>query len=137
MWIIGCDFHPRYQQVAALNRATGELVERRLSHEEKEAETFYEALPPGALVGMEATCAARWFERLLDRCGHQFWVGHPAQIRASAVRKQKTDARDAQQLLELLARGEFPRIWVPTPAERDARQLLLHRHELPTVNFLL
>jgi len=26
--------------------------------------------------------------------------------------------------------GRFPRIWVPTPAERDARQLLLHRHKL-------
>ena len=27
MWIIGCDFHPRYQQIAALNQATGEIVE--------------------------------------------------------------------------------------------------------------
>ncbi len=130
MWIIGCDFHPRYQQVAALNRSTGELVERSLSHEKKEAETFYETLPPGALVGMEATCAARWFERLLDRCGHQLWVGHPAQIRASVVRKQKTDARDARHLLALLEKDQFPRIWVPNPSERDARQLLLHRHKL-------
>jgi len=29
MWIIGCDFHPRYQQIAALNQATNELVEER------------------------------------------------------------------------------------------------------------
>ncbi len=130
MWIIGCDFHPRYQQIAALDQATGEIVERRLSHEEKEAAAFYEALPRGALVGMEATCAARWFERLLDRCGHQLWVGDSAQIRAFAVRKQKTDARDAGHLLQLLATAQFPRIWVPAPAERDTRQLLLHRHKL-------
>ncbi len=130
MWIIGCDFHPRYQQIASLNKATGEIVERRLSHEQREAEAYYEGLPRGALVGMEATCTARWFERLLDRCGHQLWVGHPAQIRALAVRKQKTDARDARHLLHLLMTEEFPRIWIPGPAERDARQLLVHRHKL-------
>jgi len=31
MWIIGYDFHPRYQQIAAFDSATGETVERRLS----------------------------------------------------------------------------------------------------------
>ncbi len=130
MWIIGCDFHPRYQQIAALNLATGELVERRLSHEGKEAAAFYEALPRGALIGMEATCTAQWFERLLERCGHTLRVGDAAQIRASVVRKQKTDTRDAQHVLDLLLTDRFPCVWVPTPAERDARQLLLHRHTL-------
>jgi len=32
--------------------------------------------------------------------------------------------------VKLLDEERFPRIWVPTPAERDARQLLLHRHKL-------
>src|SRR5229473_1556234 len=99
MWIIGCDFHPRYQQIAALNQATKEFMERRLSHEGKEATIFYESLPSGALIGMEATCTAQWFERLLERCGHTLRVGDAAQIRASVVRKQKTDTRDARQLL--------------------------------------
>lgn len=130
MWIIGCDFHPRYQQVAAMNQETGEIVERRLSHETNEAEAFYESLPRGARIGMEASCTAQWFERLLDRCGHRLQVGDPATIRASVVRKQKTDARDARQLLELLLTDRFPSIWIPTPAERDSRQLLVHRHKL-------
>ena len=130
MWIIGCDFHPRYQQIAALNQATGEILERQLSHEVKEAEAFYESLPRGALIGMEATCTAQWFERLLARCGHQLQVGDAAQIRASVVRKQKTDTRDARHLLDLLLTDRFPCLWIPTPAERDARQLLLHRHKL-------
>ena len=30
MMIIGCDFHTRYQQIALMDEATGELVERRL-----------------------------------------------------------------------------------------------------------
>jgi hypothetical protein len=37
MIIIGCDFHTRYQQIAMMDEATGELVERRLDHEEGEA----------------------------------------------------------------------------------------------------
>ena len=130
MWIIGCDFHPRYQQVAAMDQETGEIVEKRLSHETKEVESFYSSLPPGARVGMESTCPAPWFERLLARCGHRLEVGDAAKIRVSVVRKQKTDARDAAHLLELLRTGRFPSIWIPTPSERDARQLLVHRHKL-------
>jgi len=33
MLIIGCDFHTRYQQIAMMDEATGELVERRLDHQ--------------------------------------------------------------------------------------------------------
>ena len=130
MWIIGCDFHGRYQQVAAMNQETGEVLERRLSHQTQEAEAFYQSLPRGACIGMEASCTAQWFERLLERCGHRLQVGDPATIRAAVVRKQKTDARDARQLLELLLTNRFPSIWIPTPAERDSRQLLVHRHKL-------
>jgi len=30
MWIIGCDFHPRFQQIAMVNTEGGKWVERRL-----------------------------------------------------------------------------------------------------------
>jgi transposase len=129
MLIIGCDYHGRYQQIALLDTDTGELVERQLEHPEP-ARSFYAALPRGARVGMEASGPAQWFERLLAECGHQLWVGDPAEIRRSVVRKQKTDRRDAAHLLTLLVENRFPRIWVPTPAERDLRQLLWHRHKL-------
>jgi transposase len=46
------------------------------------------------------------------------------------VRRQKTDTRDAEHLLELLLTKRFPRVWVPTPEERDVRQLLKHRDKL-------
>jgi hypothetical protein len=41
MKIVGCDLHARYQQIAMLDKETGELVERRLEHESGEARTFY------------------------------------------------------------------------------------------------
>jgi transposase len=58
------------------------------------------------------------------------WVGDAAAIRAAAVRKQKTDARDAQLILDLLVRDKFPQIWIPSPEIRDLRQMLRHQHKL-------
>jgi transposase len=130
MKIVGCDLHTRYQQVAMLDTETGELLERRLEHANGEARAFYAHLPGQVRVGIEATGHTRWFERLLAQLGHELWIGDAAQIRAAMVRKQKTDARDAAHLLQLLIDDRFPHIWRPTMAERDLRQLLWHRQKL-------
>lgn len=130
MMIIGCDFHTRFQQIAMLDPATGEVIERRLEHETGEVEKFYASLPGPARVGIEATIRAQWFEKVLSRHGHELWIGDAAEIGAARVRKQKTDSRDALHILDLLLTNRFPRIWVPSPTERDVRQLLRHRHKL-------
>ena len=129
MLIIGCDFHPGFQQVAIFDNLSGEIQEQRLSHR-GEAEQFYRGLQgQGVRVGMEGCGHYPWFERLLGECGHELWLGDAAKIRATVVRQQKTDRRDAEQLLKLLLEDRFPRLWVPTLEERDARQLLVHRHK--------
>jgi transposase len=128
--IIGCDYHPRFQMMAMLDKGTGEVKVMRLEHENGEAKRFYASLPQGTRVGIEATGATQWFERLMAECGHELWVGDRAEIRARMVRKQKTDERDARHLLDLLMTERFPRVWVPSPEERDARQLLQHRQKL-------
>src|SRR5205807_7013559 len=53
------------------------------------------------------------------------------------VRKQKTDEHDARLILDLLLAKRFPKIWVPTPTERDLRQLLWHRHKLVCLRTML
>jgi len=130
MKIVGCDLHTRYQQIAMLDDETGELIECRLEHANGEAKEFYTQLTGPVRVGIEATGHTRWFERLLASLGHELWVGDAARIRASEVRKQKTDARDAALLLELLLSGRFPKLWRPSSEERDLRQLLWHRQKL-------
>ena len=130
MIIIGCDFHTRFQQIAMLETETGEVVERRLEHETGEAREFYAALPGPARVGMEATGYARWFERMLGELKHELWIGDAAEIRARVVRKQKTDARDALHILDLLIGNRFPKICIAKPEDRDAWQLLRHRDKL-------
>ena len=132
MIIIGCDYHPGFQQIAWVDTETGELQERRLVHRE-EAEKFYRDLGVrGAKVrvGMEASGHARWFERLLAELQFELWVGDAAEIRSKRVRKQKTDRQDAQLILRLLIEDRFPQIWVPSWENRDLRQLLWHRHRM-------
>ena len=130
MQIVGCDFHPSFQQVAILDISTGEVRELKLAHAAGDAERFYRELEGPVLIGMESTGNSLWFERLMEQLGHELWVGDASQIRASYVRRQKTDKRDAGHILTLLLEKRFPRIWVPSQLERDQRQLLLHRHRL-------
>jgi transposase len=130
MMIIGCDFHPNWQQIAWLDTETGETGERKLVHADGDAEQFYRGLPAPVLIGMEATGNSHWLVDLLNELGHELWVGDAAQIRASYVRQQKTDKRDAAHILKLLLEGRFPRVWMPSSEVRDLRQLLLHRCKL-------
>ena len=131
MKIIGCDFHPSYQQFAMVDTETSELVEGRLEHEQGQARRFYEALAGQHVrVGVEATGNMQWFEQMLAEMGHELWVGDAAQIRQLVVRQQKTDRRDARHILTLLQDGRFPRLWVPSVEMRDVRQLLRHRQKL-------
>ena len=130
MTIVGCDFHPSWQQVAIFDSSTGEIVEHKLVNGNGEAERFYRLLPVRSLIGVESCGNSQWFVELLEKLGHEVWIGDAAQIRASYVRKQKTDKRDAGHILKLLIEGRFPRLWAPDAVVRDLRQLLIHRHKL-------
>jgi transposase len=132
MLIIGCDYHPSFQQIAFVDTDTGELQERRLEHRE-EAEKFYRDLAAQGMkvrVGMEASGHARWFERVLGELNFELWIGDATEIARKRERKQKTDRQDAQHILRLLLKDDFPRIWVASWENRDLRQLLWHRHRM-------
>jgi transposase len=101
-----------------------------LVHGSGDAQQFYEQLAAPVLIGMEATGNSQWFIELVEDMGHEVWIGDAAQIRASYVRKQKTDKRDAMHILKLVVQGRFPRLWTPDREQRDLRQLVLHRHKL-------
>ena len=132
MIIIGCDYHPSFQQIAFVDTDTGELQERRIEHG-GEAEKFYRGLGVQGMkvrVGMEASGQARWFERLLSDLQFELWIGDATEIARKRERKQKTDRQDAQHILRLMLKDDFPQIWVPSGKNRDLRQLLWHRHRM-------
>src|SRR5499433_1290009 len=133
MMLIGVDYHPSFQTIAFFVEETGECGELELNHSDGQADKFYRDLKQRGIcvrVGMEATGHSRWFERLLAELGFELWIGDPAEIKAKRVKKQKFDREDARLLLRLLRENNFPQIWVPSPENRDMRQLLWHRHRL-------
>jgi transposase len=133
MLIIGLDYHPSFQQMAFLDNETGECGEQWALAQRRRSRTLLSRAEAARHPGTNrdgSTGHARWFERLVTELGFELWIGDPAEIRAKRVRKQKTDCEDARLLLRLLTENRFPRVWVPSPENRDLRQLLWHRHRL-------
>jgi transposase len=130
MMIIGCDFHPRFQQIAFVDQETGEYGERRLSHPE-EAERFYRSLAGRSVrIGAEAPGNVRGFRPRMEELSHEFLLGDATAIRAACPRRQKTDKRDARHILSMLVEDRFPVVWQPSVENDHVRQLLLHRCRL-------
>ena len=135
--LIGVDLHTREQSVATLDTTTGERQDLRIRHDGDDVEQFYAALQPPVTVAIESTGYAIWFHALMHRLGHTLVVGDAAKIRASVVRKTKTDRRDARHILTLLAEDRFPAVWVPDPTIRDLRALIAHRMRLVRLRTML
>jgi transposase len=126
---IGVDFHPHQQTVSFCNTEEGEVRQTSLFHNPELVRRFYEQLPK-AVVGIEASCSARWFEQLMQDLGHELLVGNPTLIRARARSRHKSDRRDADLILDLLLKDEFPSIWRRSMQAQSVLEQLRFRHAL-------
>jgi transposase len=125
---IGVDFHPHQQTVSYCNNEEGEVHQTSLVHNVEQVRRFYGQLPK-AVVGIEASCTAAWFEQLLSELGHELKVGNPSAIRARARSRHKSDKRDADLILDLLVKDEFPELWRrPLPSQSVLEQLRFRHH---------
>ena len=115
---IGVDFHPHQQTLAWCDTQTGETRTIDLVNDPQKVREFYTSLPESAVVGIEASARATWFEELLFETGHKLLVGNPVLIRKRATSRHKNDRRDAELILRLLHQDEFPAIW-RRPPESD------------------
>jgi len=132
MIIIGVDYHPSFQTIAFLMEETGEYGEQELNHSDGEAERFYRELkergvsvrvewrPPGMQAG-----SSGYSQNWVSSCGLEI----RRRLRPSESGSRKPIAR-SRLMLMLLRENRFPKIWVPSPENRDLQQLLWHRHRL-------
>ena len=67
---------------------------------------------------------------MLHQLGHQVWIGEATEIRRRARSRHKTDRRDAELLLDLLIKGEFPRIYRLSAESLEILRQLRYRHRL-------
>lgn len=128
---IGVDFHARKQTASYLTTEDGEIKRVELEHEKDEVRTFYEQFRgQEVIVGFESSGYAAWFEELLEELEYETWIGHATAIRQLARRRQKNDRRDADLILELMVRGDFPRLHRYSRESREALQQLRYRQRL-------
>src|SRR5712691_7268400 len=128
---IGVDFHARKQTVSYLTTEDGEIKQVELEHEKDKVRTFYEQFRgQEVIVGFESSGYAAWFEELLEELEYETWVGHALAIRQFARRRQKNDRRDADLILELMVRGDFPRLHRYSRESREVLQQLRYRQRL-------
>src|SRR6267142_1592156 len=128
---IGVDFHARKQTVSYLTTEDGEIQQVELEHEKDYVRTFYEQFRgQKVIVGFESSGYAAWFEELLEELEYETWIGHAAAIRQFARRRQKNDRRDADLILELMVRGDFPRLHRYSRESRERLQQLRYRQRL-------
>jgi transposase len=127
----GVDFHTRQQLIKWCDTTVGEIKEQRLFHDSlDDVRKFYAQFTGEVRVGIEACGYSEWFERLLQDLGHEVWVGDATKIRRRARSRQKTDRRDAELLLDLLLKDEFPRINRLSFESLEVLRRLRHRHRL-------
>ena len=129
---IGVDFHARSQTISYLKTEVGEIQRLELDHgQPAEVRSFYQQFAgEQVVVGFESSGYAAWFEELLEELGCEIWIGHATAIRLFARRRQKNDRRDADLILDLLLRGDFPRIHRYSGASRAVLQQLRYRQRL-------
>ena len=127
---IGVDMHPHQQTNIWCDTRTGETRTNDLVNDPEVVRKFYSSLPEPAIVGIEASARATWFEELLFETGHTLFVGNPVLIRKRATSRHKSDRRDAELILELLLRGEFPAIWRRPPESDQILEMLRLRQAL-------
>jgi len=124
MLIIGCDFHPGFQQIAIFDNLTGEMREKRLQHR-TEAEQFYRGLAGQQVrVGMEACGGAHYWARELRALGHEVFLLPPQYVKAY-VKRGKNDRADAEAICEAMSRPTMR--FVPVKTVEDVLKIALVR----------
>lgn len=128
---IGVDFHPYEQSVVYCDDRNGEIGFRRFLHSDKQALiSFYRKCGADAVIGVEATGCLWWFEKMLFDNGITLKIGDPRMIRRAALSRHKNDFRDAETILDLLMRGQFPAIVPRSEESREVLDLLNYRQSL-------
>lgn len=130
---VAVDFHARQQTLSYCDLADGEIHGTTLGHQHDEVRAFYAQFTGEVIVGLEASGYSVWFEQMLAELGHTVWLGNPAEIRRKAPRRQKNDRRDAELILDLMVKGDFPRLHRFSDESRLVLRQLRYRHKLVKV----
>lgn len=128
---IGVDFHPHQQTVCYCDTADGIMYHQTFHHQNRaELEAFYAQFNAEVVIGLDAGGPSQWFEAMVGALSHKLLYGDSTEIRRRARSRHKNDNRDAELLLDLLIRDEFPSLWRRSVESETVLEQLRFRHRL-------
>ena len=86
--------------------------------------------PEQVVIVYEAGFSGFWLYDEVVSWGGECIVVPPSRIPIESGNRIKTDRRDSAKLAQLAARSELPRVWVPSPQQRQEREVLRERRRL-------
>lgn len=127
---VGLDVHARSVVACAVDGATGELVEARLTPAHEDVVRWLRALPQPVAVTYEAGPTGFGLARRLRAERIAVQVAAPSKLLRPSGDRVKTDLRDARHLARLLHAGQIVAVSVPVPATEAARDLVRAREDV-------
>jgi transposase len=118
---IGLDIAKSVFQVHGVDAAGQVVVRRQLKR--RYVLTFFQKLPP-CLIGIEACASSHYWSRELQALGHTLRLMPPAYVKPY-VKRQKSDAADAEAICEAVTRVNMR--FVATKTSEQQSCLMLHR----------
>src|ERR671931_148548 len=123
MTLVGLDVHARQTHAAVLVPETGELRVSRLRMAPIEVVAFLAGFGGGVRAVYEAGPTGFGLARAARERGIDLRVVSPGQIPKRPADRVKTDRKDAERLVRLLAAGELRFAHVPTIEQERFRDL--------------
>jgi len=118
---VGVDLAKNVIQIHGVDADGDVVVRRQLRRSQFLA--FFEGRP-GCLIGIEACSGAHHWGRQLQEMGHDVRLMPPSYVKPY-VKRNKTDAADAEAICEAVTRPSMR--FVPVKSEADSAALVLHR----------
>lgn len=127
MKFVGVDLHKQTITVVVVDAAKKMLSRKRFSNlMSEQIAQFLKSLGDFELT-VEATASYEWFVQLVEPFAKRVVLAHPGKLRIIAESTRKSDNLDARVLAEMLAQGQIPASYRPTPRQRAHRQLVRQR----------
>ncbi len=128
MLYLGVDCHRSFSYCTILDETGQAVFKGRVPHDELQYQKLFSSLKDeNILAVVEAGYGWGVIYEILTGLGVEVKVGHPANIKAIASAKIKTDKRDSMILATLLRGDLIPEIYVPSEKERVLKSVLRER----------
>jgi len=127
MKYMGIDHHKQYSHMTIMDKDGKELKSGNVQNSSYEVETFLDGKGDEIKAVIEAGRSSYVMVDLLKEFGVDIRVAHPAEVKAIAKAKIKTDKRDSRILAHLLRTDFIPEVYARSEENRRAQRVLRHR----------